>query len=142
MSFKQMSKIFFRLMVYIVKPRKGRFLFAVCCILFSAFVVSLNIRFTQRVIDDFVTPLLLAHSVDLSALTRAVARQSIIIFAGFLGNLSYTLTMAVIAQREEYSQAGPLMPNRPRTRLMMPWVGFSNQYHIVAEATVEATTGT
>ena len=98
MSFKQMSKIFFRLMVYIVKPRKGRFLFAVCCILFSAFVVSLNIRFTQRVIDDFVTPLLLAHSVDLAALTRAVVRQSVIIFAGFLGNLSYTLTMAVIAQ--------------------------------------------
>ncbi|MDR1775773.1 MAG: ABC transporter ATP-binding protein/permease [Actinomycetes bacterium] len=98
MSFSHMAKILSRLMGYVVKPRKARFTFAVICVLISAAVIAYNIRFTQTVIDSFIVPLLKMQSPDFTTLNREVIRQVIVVIIGFAANVSYAVTMAVIAQ--------------------------------------------
>ncbi|MDR1775771.1 MAG: ABC transporter ATP-binding protein/permease [Actinomycetes bacterium] len=90
--------IFKRLLKMIIAPRKGRFFFSIGCSIFSSAVVAYNMTFTKTVIDRYITPMLSQSNPDFSNLYRAVGGMVIILSLGFLANLGYSRTMAILGQ--------------------------------------------
>ncbi|MDR1775966.1 MAG: ABC transporter ATP-binding protein/permease [Actinomycetes bacterium] len=91
-------RIFARLIRKLVAPRKARFAFTVCCILFSTLVIVVQILYTRVLVDRFIMPMLSSGSRDFSTLYRLTLWYCGLLVIGFLANLGYTRMMAVIGQ--------------------------------------------
>nr|WP_230975060.1 ABC transporter ATP-binding protein [Aminipila luticellarii] len=72
--------------------------FVIVCIIISAVASALSALFIQRLIDDYISPLLLSAAPDFSGLFKVIIIMGCIYLMGILSALFYNRTMAVIAQ--------------------------------------------
>lgn len=86
-----------RLLSYI-REYKLQFVFVIVCILISAVTGAVSSLFMQKLIDNYISPLLLKASPDFSGLLRAIIIMGCIYLIGVLATLFYNRTMVVIAQ--------------------------------------------
>ena len=77
---------------------KTRVILVVICILLSAIANVMSSLFIQRLIDDYISPLLLESNPVFDALFRAIVQMACIYVIGILASLIYNRTMAVISQ--------------------------------------------
>lgn len=77
---------------------KTRVILVVICILLSAIANVISSLFIQRLIDDYISPLLLEANPVFDALFRAIVQMACIYVIGILASLIYNRTMAVISQ--------------------------------------------
>lgn len=77
---------------------KVRLVLVVVCILLSAAANAGASLFIQRLIDNYITPLLLQKSSDFSGLLRAILSMGCVLLVGMLASLFYSRAMAVISQ--------------------------------------------
>ena len=77
---------------------KTRVIVVVICILLSAIANVMSSLFIQRLIDDYISPLLLEANPVFDALFRAIVQMACIYVIGILASFIYNRTMAVISQ--------------------------------------------
>ena len=77
---------------------KTRVVLVIICILLSAIANVMSSLFIQRLIDDYISPLLLEANPVFDALFRAIVQMACIYVIGILASLIYNRTMAVISQ--------------------------------------------
>lgn len=77
---------------------KTRVILVVICILLGAIANVMSSLFIQRLIDDYISPLLLEANPVFDALFRAIVQMACIYVIGILASLIYNRTMAVISQ--------------------------------------------
>lgn len=77
---------------------KMRVILVVICILLSAIANVMSSLFIQRLIDDYISPLLLEANPVFDALFRAIVQMACIYVIGVVASFIYNRTMAVISQ--------------------------------------------
>lgn len=77
---------------------KTRVVVVIVCILLSAIANVMSSLFIQRLIDDYISPLLLEANPVFDALFRAIVQMACIYVIGILASLIYNRTMAIISQ--------------------------------------------
>lgn len=87
-----------RLMAYIWKPYKLRFLLVLVCLLISAVTGIAGTLFLRTLIDDYITPLLLVANPSFDALLQAVVRMGCVYAAGIVASFLYSRLMVTISQ--------------------------------------------
>ena len=95
---KAQSKTLKRLLGYIWKEHKVRFLLVFLCILVTSVVSAASGSFIGTVFDDYISVLLANASTDYSALLLAIARMAGIFLCGIGATLLQQLLMIVITQ--------------------------------------------
>ena len=86
-----------RLLQYF-KGYKLRFVFVLICIIISAGAGVASSLFIQILIDDFITPLLIADHKDFSGLLLTIMIMGLILLAGAVATLLYNRLMVTISQ--------------------------------------------
>ncbi|MDD4797898.1 MAG: ABC transporter ATP-binding protein [Eubacteriales bacterium] len=86
-----------RLLSYMAEYRL-RLLFVVVCILISAGVSAISALFLQRLIDDYILPLLGQPNPVFTGLVQAISVMGVIYLTGVLATLLYNRTMVTIEQ--------------------------------------------
>lgn len=86
-----------RLLSYVAQY-KVRLIIVVFCILISSGASVASSLFIQTLIDDYVSPLLLATNPDFGGLAVALLQMATIFLTGILAGLFYNRTMAIVAQ--------------------------------------------
>ncbi|MGB4660204.1 MAG: ABC transporter ATP-binding protein [Mobilitalea sp.] len=87
-----------RLMSYVTKGYKIRFIIVLICILASSIVGVIGSMFLKTLIDDYITPLLLDSNPDFSGLLKAVVIMAGIYAVGVIATLLYSRLMVDVAQ--------------------------------------------
>ena len=87
-----------RLLGYIKKNYTKRFIFVVICILVSSITSVLVALFLQRLIDNYISPLLLETNPVFTGLLKAIGSMVGIYLVGILSSYLYNRNMAVISQ--------------------------------------------
>lgn len=87
-----------RLMGYVFRGYKLRFFVVTICILVSAIVTVVGSLFIQKLIDDYIKPLIEADVPDFTGLIQAVATMALIYAAGVLSTFLYNRMMVSISQ--------------------------------------------
>ena len=87
-----------RLMGYVLGDKPWRFVVVILCILLSAVASVGSSLFIQRLIDDYIAPLLLRSAPVFTPLLKALALMACLYLAGVLATLIYNRVMAVISQ--------------------------------------------
>lgn len=77
---------------------KTRVFLVIICILLSAIANVMSSLFIQRLIDDYISPLLLEANPVFDALFRAIVQMACIYVIGIVASFIYNRTMAVISQ--------------------------------------------
>ncbi|MBQ3047832.1 MAG: ABC transporter ATP-binding protein [Clostridia bacterium] len=88
----------FRLLRYIFKSHKLKFIGVCICILIGAFVSVSSSLFIKTIINDFIEPLLAAGSTDLSGLITTIIYMVGIFIVGIVSTYLYNLLMVYISQ--------------------------------------------
>lgn len=87
-----------RLMSFITEKYRLAFIFVFLCILISAVAGVIGNMFIRRLVDDYITPLLLADNPVFTGLLNAILNMAIIYLIGILATLFYNRIMVVISQ--------------------------------------------
>ncbi len=87
-----------RLLSYITSAYKVQFFVVFICIILSAVVNVTGAMFIQRVIDDYITPLLLEKNPVFTGLLNAVIIMGLVYITGIIATLLYTRIMVKISQ--------------------------------------------
>lgn len=95
---KQTGKTLKRLLSYIMKDYKGRFIAVLFCILISALASVASSLFIKVLIDSYIEPLIGAANPDFSGLLQAIIVMAVIFIIGIAATLFYTRTMVTISQ--------------------------------------------
>lgn len=87
-----------RLLAYIV--RSSRWMFAVVCVavVISTAASVAGSMFTQVVIDDYITPLLLVNAPDYSGLLSAILAMGCVYLVGVICTILYNRMMVTVSQ--------------------------------------------
>ena len=86
-----------RLLKYFGKY-KLRFFFVLICIVISAGAGAASSLFIQILIDNYITPLLIANNKDFSGLLTLIIAMAVLLFMGALATLLYNRIMVGISQ--------------------------------------------
>ncbi len=98
---KQTNKkrsVFGRLLSYIIRNSKTMFIIVCIAVIISTGTNIYGSMFTQRVIDDYITPLLLELNPDFSGLLHAILIMAGIYLAGVICTFIYNRMMVTISQ--------------------------------------------
>ena len=87
-----------RLMGYIKRGYKARFIIVLVCILVSAIANVAGSLFLGSLIDDYIAPLLGAADPDFSGLVRALVMMGCLFLVGALCAYAYNRNMIVVSQ--------------------------------------------
>ena len=87
-----------RLLGYVWKGHKGQLIAVLICILVSAITGVAGSLFTQRLIDDYLTPLLLSPSPVFTGLLQAILMMAVVYLAGTLAAFAYNRIMVSVSQ--------------------------------------------
>jgi len=87
-----------RLLGYVWKGHKGQLIAVLICILVSAITGVAGSLFTQRLIDDYITPLLLSPSPVFTGLLQAILMMAVVYLAGTLATFAYNRIMVSVSQ--------------------------------------------
>ncbi len=77
---------------------KGKVILVIVCILLNALASVMSSLFIQRLIDDYIAPLLLESNPVFDDLFRAIVQMAVIYCIGIISGWIYNRTMAVISQ--------------------------------------------
>ncbi|MDD3290222.1 MAG: ABC transporter ATP-binding protein [Eubacteriales bacterium] len=94
---KNALKTLKRVLAYVGESYRTLFVFALICIALSALVSVASALFLRVLIDDYITPLLLSSTPDLSALARTIGKMGLLYASGILAALLYQLSMVTIS---------------------------------------------
>ncbi len=86
-----------RLMSYL-KKHKLKLILVILCIALSSLASAGSSLFLGKLIDDYISPLLLMSVPDYSELIRAIVFMAVIYMAGVVSGLLYNRLMAVVSQ--------------------------------------------
>lgn len=86
-----------RLMSYL-KKHKVKLILVILCIALSALASAGSSLFLGKLIDDYISPLLLMSVPDYSELIRAIVFMAVIYMVGVVSGLLYNRLMAVVSQ--------------------------------------------
>lgn len=86
-----------RLMSYL-KKHKVKLILVILCIALSALASAGSSLFLGKLIDDYISPLLLMSVPDYSDLIRAIVFMAVIYMVGVVSGLLYNRLMAVVSQ--------------------------------------------
>ena len=95
---KDSGKTLKRLLSYITKNYKKRFILVLICIVFSAIANVASSLFIRTLIDDYIEPLIGSANPDFSGLLSAVIMMACVFIVGILSTLLYTRIMVNISQ--------------------------------------------
>jgi ATP-binding cassette subfamily B multidrug efflux pump len=87
-----------RLFSYIVAKHRAWFFLSLFCIVVSALAGIMGSLFLQVLIDDYITPMLLATNPSFAPLLRAIATMAGIYMIGVVATFLYNRFMVVVAQ--------------------------------------------
>ncbi|MBQ9313434.1 MAG: ABC transporter ATP-binding protein [Clostridia bacterium] len=87
-----------RLLGYIMKSYKVKFIAVIICIIISSITGVLGILSLGTVIDDYITPLIGTGSPDYTGLLNFMIKVAIILIIGVIATYIYNRLMAQIAQ--------------------------------------------
>ena len=77
---------------------KWRLLIVMGCIIFSALAGVYGSKFLQTLVDDYISPLLLADNPDFSGLAKEIIVLAVVYILGALSTFSYNRIMVTVAQ--------------------------------------------
>lgn len=106
-----------RLMSYL-KKHKIKLILVILCIALSALASAGSSLFLGKLIDDYISPLLLMSVPDYSDLIRAIVFMAVIYMVGVVSGLLYNRLMAVVSQsvlkeiRDEMFEHMQMLPIR------------------------------
>lgn len=86
-----------RLMSYL-KKHKVKLILVILCIALSALASAGSSLFLGKLIDDYISPLLLMSVPDYSDLIRAIVFMAVIYMVGVVSGLLYNRLMAIVSQ--------------------------------------------
>jgi ATP-binding cassette subfamily B protein len=87
-----------RLLNYIGGKNKVLLVVVFICIALSSAAGVVGSSFIQRVIDDYIAPLLLSSNPDFSGLLKAISIMAIVYLVGIVSTFFYNRIMSVVAQ--------------------------------------------
>lgn len=87
-----------RLFYYVSHGNKGKFILVFICILISSLVGVTGSLFIQRLIDQYIAPLLLEANPDFSGLNQGILSMGALYLAGVLAGFIYNRLMVSISQ--------------------------------------------
>lgn len=87
-----------RLFSYISGKYRAQFVLVLVLIVASALSGIAGSLFMQRLIDDYITPLIGSASPDFSGLLMAIAQMAVVFVVGILATLVYTRVMVSVSQ--------------------------------------------
>ena len=90
-----------RLFGYITRDYKKQFAIVVICIILSAAASVSGALFLQKLIDNYITPLLSVENPVFTPLLKAICTLIAIYLVGIVSTYIYNRTMTVIAQGTE-----------------------------------------
>ena len=92
------SKVAFRLLKYVFTTYKIQFFIVFVAIVISAFANVMGIQFIQRLIDEYIVPLIGNQNPDFSSLLQAILSMGVIYLIGVLATYVYNRLMINISQ--------------------------------------------
>ncbi len=95
---KKHGKTLKRLLSYIMRDYKKRFIFVLICILFSAIAGAAGSVFIRILIDDYITPMIGVANPVFTSLIKAIAVLAMIYVIGIISTYLYNRIMVVMAQ--------------------------------------------
>ncbi len=95
---KNPGKIFTRLMKYIFKSYAPHFVFVIICIFVSVLSNVQGTMFMQRLIDDYIKPLLLSADPDFAPLAKAIFKVGCFYMVGVLASFVQARLMMYVTQ--------------------------------------------
>lgn len=98
-NFKQIDKkVLGRLLKYIFKDYKLPFAIVFVCIIFSSLASVSSSLFLERLIDDYIVPLIGVENPVFSGLIKAMGVMAIIYLIGVISTYIYNRVIAIISQ--------------------------------------------
>jgi len=95
---KNPGKLFMRLMKYVFRTYKWHYLTVMALIFISVQANVQGTMFTQRLIDDYIAPLLLSNTPDFTPLLQAIGRVAVFYLVGVLASYLQSLIMVYVTQ--------------------------------------------
>ena len=92
------SKVAFRLLKYVFTTYKIQFFIVFIAIVISALANVMGIQFIQRLIDEYIVPLMENQNPDFSSLLQAILSMGVIYIIGVLATYIYNRLMINISQ--------------------------------------------
>ncbi len=92
------TKTIFRLLKYVFTTYKLQFFIVLVAIIISALANVLGIQFIQRLIDNYIVPLIGQENPDFSSLSQAILGMAGVYFTGVLATYIYNRLMINISQ--------------------------------------------
>ncbi len=97
-SFQQLDKKTFKRLLSYMKAYRLHLIFVFICIAVSAFASVMSSLFLQKLIDDYIAPLLLDSAPVFTPLLFALCQMAAIYLIGALASLMYNRIMAIVSQ--------------------------------------------
>ena len=97
-SLQQLDKKTLKRLLSYMKPYRFQLILVFICIAISAFASVMSSLFLQRLIDDYIAPLLLEAAPVFTGLFFALCQMAVIYIIGAFATLFYNRIMAVISQ--------------------------------------------
>ncbi|HIQ83693.1 MAG TPA: ABC transporter ATP-binding protein [Candidatus Pullichristensenella stercorigallinarum] len=98
LSLKNMDRSALKRLIGYIMRRKGTMLVVLLCIALSSIANVASALFLQRLIDEYIAPLLLEAAPVFTGLLKAIATMACIYLVGILSSLFYNRLMATVAQ--------------------------------------------
>ena len=95
---KNPGKLFSRIMAYVFKTYKWHYLAVILLIFVSVLASVQGTMFTQRLIDDYIGPMLLQDRPDFTPLLHAILRVAAFYFIGVAASYLQNLIMIYVTQ--------------------------------------------
>ncbi len=95
---KNPGKLFMRLMKYVFRTYKWHYLTVITLIFISVQANVQGTMFTQRLIDDYIAPLLLSDTPDFAPLLQAIVRVAGFYLVGVLASYLQSFIMVYVTQ--------------------------------------------
>ena len=87
-----------RVMRYMLSVYKMQFTLVVCCIIVSAVATVIGATFPQKLVDDYIVPMIETGSTDFSALAAALVQLACVMAIGIVAAFSYNRIMVSVSQ--------------------------------------------
>ena len=91
-------KIFGRILFYVGKKYRWRLIVVFISIIVSAAANAIGISFSQRLIDDYIVPLLGKTNPNFAPLAKAIGFMAMIYLSGAILTYVYNRTMVTVSQ--------------------------------------------
>ena len=92
------GKIFKRLMSYVFSKYKIQLIIVALCIVASVICNARGTMFMQQLIDEYITPLLVSGSKDLSGLAKAITKIGVFYVIGIICVFVQNMIMVYVTQ--------------------------------------------